>query len=82
MCFHLRLSRVERKVMYNTIMKKVDTEFQTLQAFIADYKLTGAEKTTLLSDLHINYEVASHRKSKKEKYHRDLLTRAVKTYGH
>jgi hypothetical protein len=68
--------------MYNMRMKKVDTEFRTLQNFIMDYKLTGAEKTTLLSDLHINYEVASHRKSKKEKYHRDLLTRAVKTYGH
>ena len=69
-------------MMYNANMKKVDTEFQTLKNFIMDYKLTGAEKTTLLSDLHINYEVASHRKSKKEKYHRDLLTRAVKTYGH
>ena len=69
-------------MMYNANMKKVDTEFKTLQNFIVDYKLTGAEKTTLLSDLHINYEVAFHRKSKKEKYHRDLLTRAVKTYGH
>ena len=69
-------------MMYNANMKKVDTEFQTLKNFIVDYKLTGAEKTTLLSDLHINYEVASQRKSKKEKYHRDLLTRAVKTYGH
>ena len=69
-------------MMYNANMKKVDTEFETLQNFIVDYKLNGAEKTTLLSDLHINYEVASHRKSKKEKYHRDLLTRAVKTYGH
>ena len=69
-------------MMYNANMKKVDSEFKTLQNFIVDYKLTGAEKTTLLSDLHINYEVASHRKSKKEKYHRDLLTRAVKTYGH
>ena len=68
--------------MYNANMKKVDTEFQTLKNFIVDYKLTGAEKTTLLTDLHINYEVASHRKSKKEKYHRDLLTRAIKTYGH
>ena len=68
--------------MYNANMKKVDTEFKTLQNFIVDYKLNGAEKTKLLSDLHINYEVASHRKSKKEKYHRDLLTRAVKTYGH
>ena len=69
-------------MMYNANMKKVDTEFQTLKNFIMDYKLTGAEKTTLLTDLHINYEVASQRKSKKEKYHRDLLTRAVKTYGH
>ena len=68
--------------MYNTSMKKVDTEFKTLQNFIVDYKLTGAEKTTLLSDLHINYEVASQRKSRKEKFHRDLLTQAVKTYGH
>ena len=71
-----------RKVMYNANMKKVDTEFKTLQNFIVDYKLTGAEKTTLLSDLHINYEVASQRKSRKEKFHRDLLTQAVKTYGH
>ena len=69
-------------MMYNANMKKVDTEFQTLKNFIMDYKLTGAEKTTLLTDLHINYEVASQRKSKKEKYHRDLLTRAIKTYGH
>jgi metallophosphoesterase superfamily enzyme len=69
-------------MMYNANMKKVDTEFKTLQNFIVDYKLTGAEKTTLLSDLHINYEVASQRKSNKERYHRDLLTRAVKTYGH
>ena len=68
--------------MYNTSMKKVDTEFRTLQDFVVDYKLTGAEKTTLLSDLHLNYEVASQRKSKKEKYHRDLLASAVKTYGH
>jgi len=73
---------VGRKVMYNANMKKVDTEFKTLQNFIVDYKLTGAEKTTLLSDLHINYEVASQRKSRKEKFHRDLLTQAVKTYGH
>ena len=68
--------------MYNTSMKKVDTEFRNLQEFMHDLKLTGAEKTIILSDLHLNYEVASHRKSKKEKYHRDLLTRAVKTYGH
>ena len=68
--------------MYNTSMKKVDTEFRNLQEFMHDLKLTGAEKTIILSDLHLNYEVASHRKSKKEKYHRDLLTRAIKTYGH
>ncbi len=68
--------------MYNTTMKKVDTEFRNLQEFMHDLKLTGAEKTIILSDLHLNYEVASHRKSKKEKYHRDLLTRAIKTYGH
>ena len=68
--------------MYNTTMKKVDTELRNLQEFMHDLKLTGAEKTIILSDLHLNYEVASHRKSKKEKYHRDLLTRAIKTYGH
>lgn len=69
--------------MYNVIMsRKVNNELKILGNFILDYKLTGAEKTILLTDLHVNYEVASHRKSKKEKYHRDLLTRAVKTYGH
>lgn len=62
--------------------RKVNNELKILGNFILDYKLTGAEKTILLTDLHVNYEVASHRKSKKEKYHRDLLTRAVKTYGH
>ena len=36
--------------MYNASMKKVDTEFKTLQNFIVDYKLTGAEKTTLAAD--------------------------------
>ena len=64
MYYPLKYWKVGRKVMYNANMKKVDTEFKTLQNFI------------------VNYEVASQRKSRKEKFHRDLLTQAVKTYGH
>jgi len=80
--FRSRLYRVVEK-MYNIRMEKsTDKDYYLISSLIKDLKYQGAEITSIIQDVHINYEVASHRKNKREGYYRDLFARLVKTYGH
>ena len=80
--FRSRLYRVVEK-MYNTRMEKsTDKDYYLISSLIKDLKYQGADITSIIQDVHINYEVASHRKNNRDVYYRDLFARLVKTYGH
>ena len=80
--FRSRLYRVVEK-MYNTRMEKsTDKDYYLISSLIKDLQYQGTDITSIIQDVHINYEVASHRKNNREVYYRDLFARLVKTYGH
>jgi len=80
--FRSRLYKVVEK-MYNIRMEKsTDKDYYLISSLIKDLKYQGAEITSIIQDVHINYEVASQRKNNREVHYRDLFARLVKTYGH
>ncbi len=71
---------------YNYRMIEFDTPitFETIKVIIRDEKISGADLTHIINDVHKHYEIASRltKYNKPGDYYRDLLSQLIKTYGH